>query len=246
MSTRELSLQLPIEVTDHNRHLILRIPEQQVMENIDVIWAMLEQVIQDWLTASRAYPSFAKVKERDKRAVLEFEAFRGFKPRIFQTLFSYIILFFMLENGYHFVYFELNRLNRELDLRIRHSKPPKRTALINALWKLRNYTVAHWAATEKQQISDSVAGRQWGYAFGLAKRPDEWAGDMEHIVPGFAGVAIASIPETHVRCSKYLSEFDQVCADYLKAIIAQMPRTLNGVEYNGWTWTASGLISTRN
>ncbi len=242
MNTLELSKHEPIEVVDNNEFVIRYIPERQVLENIPVIWTMLEQVIQDWTTASRAYPSFANVKNKDKRAVLEFEAFRGFKPRIFQCLFSYIIFFFMLENGYQFVYSELNRVNRDLKLGIRCKKPPKHTEFIEALWKLRNYTVAHWASPTRKHLSDSIAGRQWGYAYGHTKRHDEWGGDMEHIVPGFPGVALASIPETHTRCSKYLGEFDQICADYLKAIIAQMPKTLNGVEYHGWRWTDSGLV----
>ncbi len=157
----------------------------------------------------------------------------------------YIIFFFMLENGYNFVYSELNCLNRELGLQIKHNKPPERTDFIKGLWKIRNFTVAHWAGAEKKNISDSAAGRQWGYAFGYKKHIDEWYGDMEHIIPGFPGVAIASIPETHNICSQFLKEFDQVCADYLKAVIAQMPKTLNGVEYNGWKWTDSGLVSTR-
>lgn len=245
MNTLELSKLIPIEIHDHNQHILLYIPEQHVLENIPVIWMMLEQVIQDWSISSKAYPSFAKVKEKDKQAALEFEAFQLFKPRLFQCLFSYIIFFFMLENGYNFVYSELNRINRDLGLRISHKKPPERTEFITGLWKLRNYTVAHWAGTEQKNISDSAAGRQWGYAFAHTKRHEEWAGDMEHIVPGFPGIAIASIPETHDRCSNYLSKFDQVCADYLKAIIVQMPKTLNGVEYNGWKWTESGLVSTR-
>jgi hypothetical protein len=245
MISLELSKQIPIEVHDHNKHQWRNIPDRQVLENIPVIWIMLEQVIQDWTTASRVYPSFANVKEKAKRAVLEFEAFQRFKPRLFQCLFSYIIFFFMLENGYHFVYSELNRINRELGLRTRHNKPPERTEFINSLWKLRNFSVAHWAGTEKN-ISDSVAGRQWGYAFGHTKRHEEWAGDMEHLVPLFSGMVIASIPDTHARCSNYLSEFDIVCSDYLKAIIEQMPKTLNGVEYNSYRWTDSGLVSTRN
>jgi len=242
MNALELCKQEPIEVTDHNKHLILYIPERRVLENIPVIWAMLEQVTQDWRTVSKEYPSFANVKDKDKRRVLEFEAFRRFKPRLFQCLFSYIIFFFMLENGYHFAHSELNRVNQELGLRLHHNKPPERTEFINALWKLRNYSVAHWAGTEKKHFSDSIAGRDWGYAFGHTKRHEEWAGDMEYIVPLFTGVAIKSIPETHARCSKYLSKFDKVCADYLKAIIAQMPKTLSGLEYHGYRWTNSGLV----
>jgi hypothetical protein len=245
MDPLELGKQLPIEVIDSNELSIRYIPETQVLENIPVVWTMLEQVIQDWAAASRSYPSFGNVKDEEKRAVLQFEAFRSFKPRLFQCLFSYIIFFFMLENGYHFVFSELNRLNRDLELRIRHGKLPKRTPFIWDLWKLRVYTVAHWAETEKAQIADSVAGRQWGYSFGHTKSREEWAGDMEHIVPLFPGVAIASLPETHTRCSKYLRQFDQTCADYLRDIIAQMPRTRDRVEYHGWKWTESGLSSTR-
>lgn len=245
MIALKLCKQEPIEVIDNNEHLILYIPERQVLENIPIIWKMLEQVIQDWTNVSRVYPSFAKVRRIGNHAVPDIEAFQLIKPRLFQCLLSYIIFFFMLENGYNFVYYELNRINRELELKVHHNKAPKRTEFINGLWKLRNYAVAHWAGTEKMNLSDSMAGRQWGYSFGHTKHLEEWDDDIEHIIPGFNGVAIASIPDTHDRCSEYLREFDQVCADYLKAIITLMPKTQNGVEYHGWKWTDSGLVSTR-
>jgi hypothetical protein len=245
MHTLELSKQIPIEVIDNNKLVILYIPESQVMENVPVIWTMLEQVIQDWTAASRAYPSFSNIKEKDKQAVLEFQAFQEFKPRIFQSLFSYTIFFFMLDNGYRFIYYELNRINRELELKISHNKSPKWTELIKSLWKLRNFTIAHWAGTEQIHISDSIAGRQWGYAYAHTKRHEEWAEDMEHLVPGFSGIHVGSIPAIHKGYTEYLSEFDHVCAAYLKAIIERMPKTLNGVDYHGWRWTDSELVSTR-
>ena len=152
MYTLELSKQIPIEVIDHNEQIILYIPETQVMENIPVIWNMLEQVIQDWTATAKAYPSFSSIDGKDKQAVLEFQVFQQFKPRIFQSLFSYTIFFFMLDNGFRFIYSEFNRINRELKLLIRHNKSPKWTELIRSLWKLRNFTIAHWAGTEQKQI----------------------------------------------------------------------------------------------
>lgn len=241
MTILELNKQIPLEIFNHNENTLLRVPDPQVMENIPVVWDMLEQVIKDWQATSKEFSSLNLAKE----SFLDPETLAWLKPRMFKCLYSYVIFFFMLENGYHFVYSELNRVNNDLDLRIKHSKPPKRTEFINSLWKLRNFTIAHWAGTEKSAVADSIAGRQWGYAYGHSARFDKWADAIEDIVPGFSGVAIASIPETHNRCTNYLSEFDQTCAEYLRDVILQMPKTKNGLEYHGWRWTDTGLVSTR-
>ena len=243
-----------IQAHDLNKKQYSYIPERQVLENISNIWVMLEQVIQDWTAAAKAYPSFSELKKKDRQTGLrlEFETYMLFKPRIFQSLFSYIIFLFMLENGYHFVYYELNHLNRDLELKISPKKAPKRTEFINNLWKVRNFTIAHWASTEKKNLSDSIIGRSWGSFFGsmrvmnvFEKDPfgDELVGDMEHIIPGISITEIPSIPEIHNQCSIYLREFDQVCADYRKEIIAHMPKILNGVEYHSYKWTDSGWVT---
>jgi hypothetical protein len=217
------------------------VPESQVMENLPVIWAILEQVVTDWQNISKEFSTLHLAKEN----IMDPETLNWLRPRLFKCLYSYVIFFFMLENGYHFVYSELNHVNNDLDLRVKHNKPPKRTEFIISLWKLRNFTIAHWAGTEKSAISDSITGRQWGYAFMHSVRFDKWVDAIEHIVPGFSGVTIASISETHNRCTEYLSEFDHICTEYLKGIILQMPKTKNGLEYHGWRWTEAGLVSTR-
>lgn len=202
---------------------------------------MLEQVVQDWKETSKEFSSLNHARENTPVP----ESFAWLKPRLFKSLYSYVIFFFMLENGYYFVYSELNRVNNDLGLRIKHRRPPKRTEFINSLWKIRNFTIAHWASTEKNVVTDSVAGRQWGYSFGHSSSFDKWAEFIEDIVPGFSGVAIASIPETHKRCTRYLVEFDQTCIGYLKDIVLHMPKTKDGLEYHGWRHTESGLVSTR-
>ena len=243
MNNIELSKQFPIEVVDNKQLIILYTPEKEVLENISVIWTMLENVTLDWKAISRAYPtSFAGIKEEDRRRELEFNAFEQLKPRLFQCLFSYIVFFFMLENGYHFVYSELNRLNQELGLRISHRKLPERTDFVKALWKLRNFTIAHWAGTEKKTDFNSIAGRKWGYGFGHSIRHKYWAENIERIIPLFQGVVIASIPDTHARCSKYLENLDQICTNYLKALAGQMPKTHDEIEYHSWKYTKSGLV----
>jgi hypothetical protein len=43
---------------------------------------------------------------------------------------------------------------------------------------------------------------------------------------------IQGIPELHRHCSRYLSQYDQVCAEYLGAIQAELP-----LEVDANTWS---------
>jgi len=144
---------------------------------------------------------------------------------------SYITFFFMLENGYHYVYSELNDLNNKLNLKLPHDKPPRRTKFLNDLWAIRNFSIAHWAGTEKKNLADSIAGQSWGMVHGVKTHHQfrKWEWDIEYVVPLMSKYPMESIPEMHSACSRYLDEFERVCYEYLSAIKMKLPITLNNI-----------------
>jgi hypothetical protein len=139
---------------------VWRVPNAAVLANIPVLWAILFRVIEDWLSEASRYGLPLEIVVEEDKAVALVNAIEMAKPRYIQRLFSYITFFFALENGYCLVYSQLNRINRKLNLKLRHPRPPKRSEFIERLWLVRNFSIAHWAGTEKQNL-DSIAGRSW-------------------------------------------------------------------------------------
>ena len=229
-------------ITVSNAKAIWSLPSAPVVGNIPVLLQILDRIVEDWKTEVSFYK-----KNLNKKATDEMVAFVSamvdLKPRFIQCLFSYIMFFFSLENGYNLVYSQLNSLNRELNLKIGHGKPPKRTSLINKMWLIRNYSVAHWAGTEKKENLDSIAGR---YLESYCEKNDSGY-DLENLQFGAISLTnyndmtgevtestnrqVPPIPMLHKQCSSYLIEFDHICAGYLIDIKNQLPIVRGDVKY---------------
>ena len=149
-----------------------------------------------------------------------------------QALFTYITFFFMLETAYRQLYSHLNHLNREIEAGAAHKKLPQRTPYIELLWHIRNKSIAHFASME-QPSPDSSAGTMLGVFAGTKQgRPD-----LDGICFGGMSVAGArpretvSLPDSHVLCLEYLKQMDLVCDEYFGAVLANLPKTVSGKDY---------------
>lgn len=232
-----------IRVWDDEREATWAIPASPVSTNIAVLWKILDQVVSDWQLAASEYRLPSSVTSDEERITFLARAIKGVRPRFIQCLFSYITFLFMLENGYHFIYSELNEINKTPGLRLSHGKPPKHPELVRNLWAIRNCSIAHWAGTEKKGQIDSAAGRGWGMCFS-ASGTEGWDWNIEELQLGNIRVCrydeitgmtecsfnlgTKSIPEMHTLCTSYLGEFDEVCTEYLDAIKSKLPVTIDG------------------
>jgi hypothetical protein len=233
----------PASVWDYANRVTWTVPTSPVSINIPVLWKILDQVVGDWHLAAEEHQMAGSAESDEKRLSFLTNAIESVKPRFIQCLFSYISFFFMLENGYHFIYSELNELNMTPALRLPHRKPPEQPEFIENLWAIRNYSIAHWAGTEQKKRIDSAAGRGWGMCFS-ASDATGWDWDIEKLQLGNiricredenAGITersfnlgTKSIPEMHIICTSYLGEFDEVCTEYLDAIKSRLPMTIDG------------------
>jgi hypothetical protein len=211
------------------------VPNAAVLVNIPVLWTILFRVIEDWLSEASRYSLPLETVPQVDKAIALVNAIEMGKPCYIQCLFSYITSFFALENGYHLVYAQLNETNRRLNLKLRHPRPPKRSALIERLWLVRNFSVAHWAGTEKRN-ADSIAGRSWDLFIDKDEQKGYNISDLRFGASGVlqrdpvTGVEISSkdrqlgpLPKMHESCTLYLQKFDDVCAEYLAAIKGCLP-----------------------
>ncbi len=217
-----------IEVWDNERLTVHTVPSGPVLQNIPVLWEILNLIVQDWKSAAAVGDSLKKLGSKQERLSLFGQLLRQLKPRIFSCFFSYITFFFMLENGYRYVYSELNHLNRELRLTLAHDKPPKHNRFLGDLWKVRNDSIAHWAGTQRKALAHSIAVDNWGFGFAL-KTEHKW--DIEYCIPTHSKYPMQSIPEMHEICVKYLAEFDRVCCEYIRAIKMKLPITIGSTQY---------------
>jgi hypothetical protein len=247
VTTLKLAQILPVRVLDNGNQATWGIPSSSVVMNIPALWEILNQIVQDWRSVASEYRLPASVNSDDHAMTFAMDAIERTKPRFIQCLFSYITFFFMLENGYHSVYSELNQLNRELGLKLQHDKPPKRTEFVNRLWRIRNVSIAHWADAGDKDSVDSIAGRGWGLSFSASgadarswnleelqtlvsrfRRHDKGTGATEIS----ANLRTKPIPQMHSLCSSYLGQFDSVCASYLGDIKSRLPMAVGDRRYD--------------
>lgn len=241
--TSNLSKLQPIRFFDDKAPGTATIPDEGVLHTIPLLWKILEQIATDWETEAGKYPPNTTPEPAS-------EALEQIKPRFVQYVFSYIIFFFMLDQAYAFAYYQLNALNRELDLKVHHGKPPKETEFIKRLWAIRNRSIAHWATTDKglDEIysTNSIAGRHWGMIFSTSY---EGTSVIRYLQLGFGeGIHLSRpdqtgsgstssdlgtkpIPIMHQLCSEYLGAYNEVCANYLSDIASHLPVTLGNHRY---------------
>lgn len=222
----------PINVIDHEMPGAWVTPDASTLGNIPLLRKILDQIVQDWKSEAAKYNLPASRRARDHvRSTLFFDAVDMIIPRFIQSLFSYIVFFFMVENGYHLVYSRLNKLNDDLGLHLPHGRLPQRTEFRERLWLVRNFSVAHWSGTENKRRLDSSAGRDWGIFWNQNA-------SLEELQFGATGVSgsknrqLEPLPEIHRLCSLYLDEFDEVCANYLLDIKSYLPLKVGSREYS--------------
>lgn len=164
----------------------------------------------------------------------------AFDDLLIKCTISYITMFLMLENGFKALYEELNKLNKDLELNVKHEKIPTRDGYIRQLWLIRNKSIAHWADTTNKDLDrqaglylggyslrkdDDLVNAEWGI-FGVSKY-DKQTGKTETSQPR----RLKSLPETHLHCSQYIRQFDNVCSEYLKKIQEKLPLTKGDRKY---------------
>ena len=246
-----------ISVLDERESAAWSVPSMVVQQNISLAWKILTQIVEDWKSAAQDFQLRLEEEVSDP-VLLEFDVIQNAQPRFIQCLFSYITFFFALESGYSLIYSQLNKLNKELKLNLPHDKFVERSEFVRKLWRIRNFSIAHWGATEKKEQLDLIAGRYWDWY--CSEKNNEIL-DIEQMGFGImkasrldinsktakssADRKIESIPKTHQQCSKYLSKLDTTCVAYLASIKSKLPLVIDGRRYRNpeewkigrpWTW----------
>ena len=164
----------------------------------------------------------------------------NFKPKYILCLFSYINFFFLLENGYKYIFHELKKLSFQLKLNLKIPKSPKRNKYIMKMRLVRNHTVIHWGGLDNKDKLNSSAGKNWGLSHSTL---DDSLIDLKFGCASVVGAddrTLEPLRETHQICSKYLKEHDDKCAELFHSIVKNLPIEINGKKY---IWTKPNSIS---
>lgn len=204
------------------------IPDISIILGMIDLWIILEQIVQDWIHEVEKHQCEIDTLTGDEKRQAVSEAFSDIKPRYIQCLFSYIIFFLMIENGYKMISSQLNKFgsNHWRDKKVTF---PERTAFIKKVVTVRHYSIAHWAAPERKHPTDAKAGLYWGLSWP--------ADDIEKIEFGHGNLRGAKprdlppILDVHSECKAYLQDLDKICTEHLKAIKSKLPISKDGWEY---------------
>jgi hypothetical protein len=216
-----------------------------LFSNIQLLWEILDMVVQDWKRESTPLQDAVDSSLTENEELFHaLEAFVSLQPLYLKCLFSYAMFFIALVEAYDRFYKELNALNRKSFFNVRHNKKPNPTAYIQKVRTIRNISLAH-LGSEEARVVNSVAAMMW-QPMTLGKKTNEsWNldsmafGSMEHTLRDATGAMIdqsddfevKGIPELDGQCKQYLDEYDNVCTDYLKAIHAKLPLTVDDEMY---------------
>lgn len=229
--------------TTDNSHL--RTPTPVLFSNIPLLWEILELVVKDWqreVTPLQANIDNASVE--NERLYNTSQAFLTLQPHYFKSLFSYVMFFKALENAYSRFYEQLNTLNRQPFFQVKHNTPPKETAYISKVKRIRDLSIAH-ILSKKASPANSAAATMW-QPMTLGSKIGEVCdlnkitfGAMKLTLRNEAGKVIdqaddfeiEGIPELDKLCKGYLDEYDRICADYLCEIQAMLPITVGDEQY---------------
>ncbi len=248
----------PICYTNDISSTHLRNPEPALFSSIPLLWEMLDLVVQDWRREADPLQEQINIaKTEGEELYFVAHAFNDLPPYYLKCIFSYVFFFIALEETYNLFYSELNRLNRELVFRVAHDKKPKRNDYIEKVRLVRNISIAHIGSDEVSRIN-SRAGMMW-LPLSLVKKSGEKSnlGNMAfcdwklmsrnaagNLIDRSTDLSIKGIPELHRYCTKYLEEYDNVCAKYLEAIIAKLPVTVGDGRYEAFR--ALGAVAASN
>lgn len=222
-----------------------RTPTPLLFSNIPLFWEILELVAKDWqrdVTPFQATIDSASIE--NERLFHTVQAFSALQPPYFKSLFSYVTFFIALGNAYDQFYEQLSILNGKSFLRVKHDKPPKPTAYIRKVRRIRNLSIAH-ILSKQASAANSAAAAMW-QPMTLSWKTGEVCdlnrmsfGSMKFTMYDTAGKVIdqaddfeiQGIPELAKECKGYLHAYDLVCANYLSEIQARLPITVGDEQY---------------
>ena len=206
------------------------VPDMAIITGLRDLWIIIEQIVEDWKVGAAKYQrKIDQCEDGEARKRAFTEAFWDLRPRYIQCVFSYVIFFLMLENGYETIHSQLRKFNKDHGLRLKSAKKPRRTPFIEKLITVRNYSVAHWADPSQKDPINARAGLYWAL-----RCPVNQIANVEFGPSGVSGAKprdLGSIPEIHEACMVYLQEFDRVCTGFLQAIKSRLPMVEDGWEY---------------
>jgi hypothetical protein len=204
-----------------------RIPGPQISENIDTLRNILDLVVEDWRGAVEPYQ---RESDKNPKGYLAPGWFLELQPAFLKCLFSYALFTIALKEAYEKVYSQLDRANRELNLRVKKPKKPNEIAVISKLLMIRNCSIAHFPSDRASQI-DAFAAMSWtpmaiNWSSGkvdieqLTFNPGRWRAKNQ--VTGeeveSQDLEVRGLVSPHRDCSRYLDSYGKACEDYLRAL----------------------------
>lgn len=238
------------------------VPDPALFWNITLLWGILDRIVSDWRAVASRYQRRIDTATKhggEKGASSAFNAlYNEIKSYFVQHLFSYITFFLMLEDAYDCIYRNLNELNKEPFLQLKHGTPPLKPAMRDKIDLVRNKSIAHLgdriknkslppftAELDSGDVIDSICGLIWDLAYPTKRNG---AAVVEDMIFGATGTIrenrlkgevfqpqdrmIGPIPSMHNELVAYLTIFDEVCADYLSAIRGKLPIEIDKTRYS--------------
>lgn len=218
-------------------------PHPNLFDNIPILREVLVLIIDDWNRDTE--PNQRAIDQAPIEDVYHrLRVMVELRARFAKCLFSYALFFEALCKTYGEFYSDLNHLNRQQGLRLKHAKRPQQGPDLDRIKIIRNVGIAHpldpdqgvdeltaeaasfWHPTlanpigERPQVADLIFGGFRLNRHDAKGEVIEQSSDIE-----------VRIPEMHTRCMAYLDEYDQTCADYLNAIIERLPLTVDNMVY---------------
>lgn len=202
------------------------LPGLSTVEAFPTMWGALHLAHNDWVAEANSYSLVGADQgaAESVRLSLALDALEILKPRFILSLYSYISIFYVLENGFCVLFDELKHLHGQLGLRSKIHPKPKRPAYLYVMDRIRDHTVVHWGGPRKKHALNSRAGRYWGFS---------WDSEASSLVDlRFGGISLVgaaerqllSLSETHGICTKYLAAYDSRCAELQERIVSNLPK----------------------
>lgn len=132
------------QVANHRRALKVDTGYLLLLENIPTLHRILDEIVDDW---RRAYlPKQTAIEEAASRGDVKFltvSAFSELQPTFLKCLFSYALFFVVADRAYAKLYEKLNAANRVTGLHVKHLTPPKSSAPIQKVKRVRDHSLSH-------------------------------------------------------------------------------------------------------
>ena len=144
-----ITVRLTPELLCGLRRILHSLPGIDYIEAIPTCWKILDDLVIDWEIAASKY-TFSQIQNVNEKMTYALYAMDELKPKYILCLFSYINFFFLLENGYKYIFHELLKLSFQLKLNLKIPKSPKRNKYIMKMRLVRNHTVIHWGGLDNK------------------------------------------------------------------------------------------------